>query len=184
MIAAKYSTYVILLSLSKIFSSITLQMVIFNYRSNVKNDPNSLLKLIESTDSAKIWLGKSMNHPMMLFRKNYSHLITVGAMSLISLNSTVTRVTHSRGTSAASCESWGKNLEWYTDLLPVTSSLWKQDEIYIYHPLLVSTLELEVSSNLKVTLDEETSPLKRRELQQIFWIFFQVMHNCLLKLLQ
>lgn len=104
-IAAKYSTYVILLSLPKIFSSITLQMVIFNYRSNVKNDPNSLLKLIESTDSAKIWLGKSMNHPMMLFRKNYSHLITVGAMSLISLNSTVTRVTHSRGTSAASCES-------------------------------------------------------------------------------
>lgn len=40
--------------------------------------------------------------------------------------------------------------------------------MYIYHPLLVSTLELEVSSNLKVTLDEETSPLKRRELQQIF----------------
>lgn len=105
MIAAKYSTYVILLSLPKIFSSITLQMVIFNYRSNVKNDPNSLLKLIESTDSAKIWPGKSMNHPMMLFRKNYSHLITVGAMSLISLNSTVTRVTHSRGTSAASCGS-------------------------------------------------------------------------------
>lgn len=159
-------------------------MVIFNYRSNVKNDPNSLLKLIESTDSAKIWLGKSMNHPMMLFRKNYSHLITVGAMSLISLNSTVTRVTHSLGTSAASCESWRKNLEWYTDLLPATNFLWKQGEMYIYHPLLVCTLELEVSSDLRVTLDEETSPLKRRELQQIFWIFFQVMHNCLFKLLQ
>lgn len=79
-------------------------MVIFNYRLNVKNDLNLFLKLIELIDLVKIWLGKLMNYFMMLFRKNYSYLIIVGVMFLISLNFIVIRVIYSWGMSVVFCE--------------------------------------------------------------------------------